>query len=263
MLQQEMTLVTLMIFWGRVKRSQTFPLMISNSGAHPIGLQKIMGDLITQLNSASVREFYRDASVAIANGGENLQTWLWLKPQQHSRALSDRLVSLVSSMSDEHSQGEESEESWDNSEECSKTEWLKTVVDCFKKEKLLPFANQLEVINEAVFAFKSGDEECVDETLAAELFEVIQMIRNAWKKGEYDNSSTNFFYDYVSLLGTVQNQCFFGEEETTQFHLWLKEAVDSIILGARPASLGSASCPPVWDVAVRVPGLCEVIIAQV
>eukprot|EP00435_Cladocopium_sp_Y103_P067545 s568_g30.t1 len=236
MLQQEMTLVTLMIFWGRVKRSQTFPLMISNSGAHPIGLQKIMGDLITQLNSASVREFYRDASVAIANGGENLQTWLWLKPQQHSRALSDRLVSLVSSMSDEHSQGE---------------------------EKLLPFANQLEVINEAVFAFKSGDEECVDETLAAELFEVIQMIRNAWKKGEYDNSSTNFFYDYVSLLGTVQNQCFFGEEETTQFHLWLKEAVDSIILGARPASLGSASCPPVWDVAVRVPGLCEVIIAQV
>ena len=39
------------------------------------------------------------------------------------------------------------------------------------------------------------------------------------------------------------------------------QAVDSIILGARPAAPGT-SCPA-WDVAVRVPGLCEVIVATV
>merc|ERR1712151_139829 len=51
-------------------------------------------------------------------------------------------------------------------------------------------------------------------------------IRTAHNTGKYDNSDSNFFYDYLALLGTMQNQHFFNQQQTEQMLGWIRDTVD-------------------------------------
>merc|ERR1712048_230250 len=92
-------------------------------------------------------------------------------------------------------------------------------------------AEHLFKLNEAVFNLP--EEDTVDKNMAAKLFATVEKIRNSHNSGKFDNSDSNFFYDYLALLGTMQNQHFFNQKQTESMLRWIKEVVDDFI-GAAP-----------------------------
>merc|ERR1712083_1278682 len=84
-------------------------------------------------------------------------------------------------------------------------------------------AEDLYKLNEAVFNLP--EEDTVDTKTTARLQQAVQKIVNAYVRGGYDQSDPNFFYDYVALLSTMQNQHFFNEKQNKQMLAWLLEAV--------------------------------------
>merc|ERR1719323_1654424 len=44
--------------------------------------------------------------------------------------------------------------------------------------------------------------------------------------GKVSDNDNNFFYDYVALLGTLQNQHFFSGVQTDKMLAWVKEVID-------------------------------------
>merc|ERR1712087_318093 len=79
----------------------------------------------------------------------------------------------------------------------------------------------------------------VDKNTAAKLFATVEKIRTAHNTGKYDNSDSNFFYDYLALLGTMQNQHFFNQKQTENMLHWIKEVVDDYVGGASSNGKGS------------------------
>ena len=57
--------------------------------------------------------------------------------------------------------------------------------------------------------------------------EAVERIHTAYSSGRYDNADSNFFYDYLALLGTMQNQHFFSQKQTEKMLGWIKEATRS------------------------------------
>merc|ERR1711920_393146 len=81
--------------------------------------------------------------------------------------------------------------------------------------------------------------DTVDKNMAAKLFATVEKIRQSHNKGKFDNSDSNFFYDYLALLGTMQNQHFFNQKQTENMLHWIKEVVDDYVGGASSNGKGS------------------------
>eukprot|EP00438_Fugacium_kawagutii_P002270 Skav227363 [mRNA] locus=scaffold2373:19703:27562:+ [translate_table: standard] len=114
--------------------------------------------------------------------------------------------------------------------------YLTQVLNEIKKESSPPKslrAEHLFKLNEAVFNL--SEEDAVDGPLAA-----VEKIQIAYNTGKFDNTDSNFFYDYLALLGTMQNQHFFSQKQTEKMLGWIKEVVDGSGMLA-PASGGSSS----------------------
>merc|ERR1712039_1165202 len=97
-------------------------------------------------------------------------------------------------------------------------------------------AEHLFKLNEAVFNLP--EEDTVDKQMAAKLFATVEKIRSSHHGGKYDNADSNFFYDYLALLGTMQNQHFFNQAQTEQMLGWIKDTVDD---GTKDKSAEKAS----------------------
>mmetsp|Transcript_83568 Transcript_83568/g.147778 ORF Transcript_83568/g.147778 Transcript_83568/m.147778 type:complete len:224 (+) Transcript_83568:81-752(+) len=105
--------------------------------------------------------------------------------------------------------------------------YLAQVLNDIKKESSPPKtlrAEHLFKLNEAVFNL--SEEDAVDGPLALRLFQAVEKINIAYHTGKYDNTDSNFFYDYLALLGTMQNQHFFSQKQTEKMLGWIKEVVD-------------------------------------
>mmetsp|Transcript_98439 Transcript_98439/g.211003 ORF Transcript_98439/g.211003 Transcript_98439/m.211003 type:complete len:221 (+) Transcript_98439:97-759(+) len=105
--------------------------------------------------------------------------------------------------------------------------YLAQVLTDIKKESSPPktlHAEHLFKLNEAVFNLP--EEDTVDTKMAVQLFKTVEKIKTAYNTGKYDNADSNFFYDYLALLGTMQNQHFFSQKQTEHMLNWIKEVVD-------------------------------------
>eukprot|EP00927_Polykrikos_kofoidii_P011781 TRINITY_DN15034_c0_g1_i1.p1 TRINITY_DN15034_c0_g1~~TRINITY_DN15034_c0_g1_i1.p1 ORF type:complete len:334 (-),score=98.38 TRINITY_DN15034_c0_g1_i1:46-1047(-) len=105
--------------------------------------------------------------------------------------------------------------------------YLDTVLNDIKKESTPPktlHAEHLFKLNEAIFNLPENDT--VDKEMASRLFKTVEKIRVAHNRGKYDDQDSNFFYDYLALLGTMQNQPCFTSEQTEQLLSWIREVVD-------------------------------------
>merc|ERR1712187_686463 len=60
---------------------------------------------------------------------------------------------------------------------------------------------------------------------SAKLFAAVQRITKAYRGGRHDAGDPNFFYDYVALLATMQNQHFFNKKQNQTMLVWLVDAV--------------------------------------
>eukprot|EP00928_Gymnodinium_smaydae_P054505 TRINITY_DN3825_c0_g3_i1.p2 TRINITY_DN3825_c0_g3~~TRINITY_DN3825_c0_g3_i1.p2 ORF type:complete len:338 (-),score=128.58 TRINITY_DN3825_c0_g3_i1:168-1181(-) len=90
-------------------------------------------------------------------------------------------------------------------------------------------AEHLFKLNEAVFNL--NEDETVDSKTASRLFQVVGTITTAYQQGKFDNTDSNFFYDYLALLGTMQNQHFFSCKQTDKLLAWMRDVLDE---GATP-----------------------------
>jgi len=105
--------------------------------------------------------------------------------------------------------------------------YLSTVLTDIRKDAAPPkqlHAEHLYKLNEAVFNLP--EEDSVDQQLAAKLFQTIKKVRQSFNSGQYSNQDKNFFYDYLALLGTVQNQHYFSQTQTWKMLEWIREVVD-------------------------------------
>jgi len=121
--------------------------------------------------------------------------------------------------------------------------YLAQVLSDIRRESAPPkslHAEHLFKLNEAVFNLP--EEDVVDAKTALRLFQTVQSIRTAYTSGKYDNADANFFYDYLALLGTMQNQHFFSQKQTEKMLGWIKDIIDEEgIAGAEaPASTSGA-----------------------
>lgn len=84
-------------------------------------------------------------------------------------------------------------------------------------------AEHLYTLNEAVFNLPEDDS--IDSTMADHIFHVMQKIRTSYFSGRINDPDQNFFYDYVALLGTMQNQHFFTNKQAVKMFAWMAEAL--------------------------------------
>jgi len=84
-------------------------------------------------------------------------------------------------------------------------------------------AEHLYTLNEAVFNLPEDDS--IDSTMADHIFHVMQKIRTSYFSGRIYDPDQNFFYDYVALLGTMQNQHFFTNKQAVKMFAWMAEAL--------------------------------------
>lgn len=113
--------------------------------------------------------------------------------------------------------------------------YLNTVLADIQKESAPPKAlnaEHLYKMNEAIFNLP--EEDHIDAKMSAKLFQAITKVREAYNYGKICDSDHNFFYDYVALLGTLQNQHFFSQKQTDKMLLWVKEAIDDGNGGSPP-----------------------------
>jgi len=100
--------------------------------------------------------------------------------------------------------------------------YLKTVLQTLATKKQLE-AEDLYKLNEATF--NVPEEESIDDKMASKLFAAVEKTVAAYTAGRFDKEDANFFYDYVALLGTMQNQHFFTKKQHEMMINWLKEAL--------------------------------------
>jgi len=85
-------------------------------------------------------------------------------------------------------------------------------------------AEHLYKLNEAIFNLP--DDDNVDSKLTKKIFSTVEKIRTSYRAGKVCDDDNNFFYDYVALLGTLQNQHFFSAKETDKMLSWAKETLE-------------------------------------
>lgn len=112
---------------------------------------------------------------------------------------------------------------------------LQKVLAAFNKDSALCLSDHVFKLNEALFNLPEEDE--VDAKLAAEVIECAGKIRHAFNLKTYPGKDPSFIYDYLALLGTMQNQHFFETKQTETLITWIKEVVE-VHLGGSGAARG-------------------------
>lgn len=102
--------------------------------------------------------------------------------------------------------------------------YLSTVLEGINGKKILD-AEDLYKLNEAIFNLP--EEDTMDAKMTAKLFGAIEKAAKSYTTGKYDLTDSNFFYDYVALLGTMQNQHFFSQKQNKMMLGWLKDALEA------------------------------------
>mmetsp|Transcript_50322 Transcript_50322/g.109273 ORF Transcript_50322/g.109273 Transcript_50322/m.109273 type:complete len:286 (+) Transcript_50322:94-951(+) len=118
--------------------------------------------------------------------------------------------------------------------------YLANVLTDIREESAPPrslSAEHLFKLNEAVFNLPEEDK--IDKKLATQLFQTVKKIRTAYNEGKYNNADSNFFYDYLALLGTMQNQHFFSTQQTDSMLSWIMEVVGESGMGTASAQPGA------------------------
>jgi len=100
--------------------------------------------------------------------------------------------------------------------------YLKTVLQGLVNKKQLD-AEDLYKLNEATF--NMPEEDNIDDKISSKLFAALEKAVTAYTSGKHDTGDANFLYDYVALLGTMQNQHFFTTKQNQMIVSWLKEAL--------------------------------------
>lgn len=100
--------------------------------------------------------------------------------------------------------------------------YLKTVLQGVVSKKQLD-AEDLYKLNEATF--NMPEEDNIDDKISSKLFAAVEKAVAAFTSGKFDSGDANFFYDYIALLGTMQNQHFFTTKQIQMIGCWLKEAL--------------------------------------
>ncbi|CAK0819255.1 unnamed protein product [Prorocentrum cordatum] len=110
-------------------------------------------------------------------------------------------------------------------------------------------AEDLYKVNEAIFNLP--EEDTIDTGMSKTLYVAVTKVHESYCAGRYDKKDQNFFYDYVALLSTMQNQPFFSEKENKQMLKWLLEAVasDSPPEPAQPAAKAAPAPSLAKDIA--------------
>eukprot|EP00913_Durusdinium_trenchii_P029687 g27825.t1 len=89
-------------------------------------------------------------------------------------------------------------------------------------------AEDIYRLNEAIFNLPEEDKKHTfsffDANTTGLLFKAVQKIKKAYSAGKCDKDP-NFYYDYVALLATMQNQHFFSQKQTKLLLDWLHEVV--------------------------------------
>merc|ERR1719454_2755338 len=62
--------------------------------------------------------------------------------------------------------------------------------------------------------------------MAGKIFQGIQKIRTAYNTTNIGDVDENFFYDYLALLSTMQNQHFFSAKQTDTMLEYMQEGLD-------------------------------------
>jgi len=101
--------------------------------------------------------------------------------------------------------------------------YLNSVLQSISQQNKVFAAEDLYKLNEAIFNLP--EEDSIDSKTSAKLFKAIEKIHKSYKNGSYDQSDPNFYYDYVALLSTMQNQHFFNGKMSNSLLEWLSEAV--------------------------------------
>eukprot|EP00929_Paragymnodinium_shiwhaense_P042546 TRINITY_DN22000_c0_g1_i1.p1 TRINITY_DN22000_c0_g1~~TRINITY_DN22000_c0_g1_i1.p1 ORF type:complete len:190 (-),score=62.61 TRINITY_DN22000_c0_g1_i1:456-1025(-) len=107
--------------------------------------------------------------------------------------------------------------------------YLNRVLADINRESAALNPEHLYKLNEAIFNLP--DDDNVDSKCAKRIFEVVQLIRKKYKGGKIIDPENNFYYDYVALLGTLQNQHFFSSQQTDSVLSWVKEAIEEDLYG--------------------------------
>ncbi|CAE7348994.1 unnamed protein product [Symbiodinium sp. CCMP2592] len=102
--------------------------------------------------------------------------------------------------------------------------YLNSVLESIGSDSGSYSAEDIYRLNEAIFNLP--EEEDLDDSTTELLFKAVQKIKKAFAGGKCDRDP-NFYYDYIALLSTMQNQHFFGSKQTKLLLDWLHEAVKS------------------------------------
>lgn len=102
--------------------------------------------------------------------------------------------------------------------------YLNTVLEDIRKTKAL-HAEHLYKLNEAVFNLPEEDAENLQ--MLSKIFKVLEGIHNQYRAGKVSRSDPDFFYDYLALLGTMQNQHFVTQAQTVTILDWMREVYAS------------------------------------
>jgi len=102
-------------------------------------------------------------------------------------------------------------------------------------------SDDLYKLNEAIFNLPEDDR--VDAKTTSKLFVVMSQIEKAFGTGKYDKSDANFFYDYIGLLGTMQNQTFFSENQHKTLLGFMSRAAGDGKAAAAPEPEAPAAAP--------------------
>merc|ERR1719265_3079633 len=96
------------------------------------------------------------------------------------------------------------------------------------------------MLNEAIFNLPEDDH--VGDKTTAKLFQVMQKIEKVFSQEQYDKvHDSNFYYDYIGLLGTMQNQTFFSSKQhKTLLGFMSKASGDGRAAPEAPASRNTA-----------------------
>jgi len=111
--------------------------------------------------------------------------------------------------------------------------YLNTVLDALSKKTSVKLYNaeDLYKLNEAIFNLP--EVEVVNSKTTAKIFAVLEKFHSAYDPSSKSHKSDggaqsdpNFFYDYVALMGTMQNQHFFNEKQNKSILMWIREATE-------------------------------------
>lgn len=110
--------------------------------------------------------------------------------------------------------------------------YLNNVLDSLQKRaKKRLEADHLYKLNEAIFNLPEDD--VVDNKMSTKIFAAITSLKEAYDEGSPLKADPNFFYDYVALLATMQNQHFFNAKQHKTILQYLYQALGDEVNGTQ------------------------------